>query len=48
MSPTVPPATDRNAEPARPSRNRAINIVCVFCAKAQANIQILKNVKEMM
>jgi hypothetical protein len=48
MSPTVPPATLRKAEPARPSRNLPISMVCMFCAKAHINIKTKKNVKEQM
>jgi hypothetical protein len=48
MSPTVPPATERKAEPATPSKNLAISIVCMFGAKAHGNIHIKKNVKEQM
>jgi hypothetical protein len=48
MSPTVPPATLRKAEPARPSKNLAISIVWMLCAKAHGNIQIKKKVNEQM
>jgi len=46
MSPTVPPATLRKAEPARPSKKRATNIVWMFCATAHGIIQMRKNVNE--
>jgi len=46
MSPIVPPATDRKALPARPSKNRATNIVPMFFATAHGMIQIRKNVKD--
>lgn len=46
MSPIVPPATLRKADPATPSRNRAISMVWIFCATAQGISQMTKNVKE--
>jgi hypothetical protein len=48
MSPTVPPATERKADPAKPSKNLAISIVWIFFANAHGNIQIKKNVNEQM
>ncbi len=35
-SPTVPPDTDRNALPAKPWKKRAMIIVWIFCATADA------------
>lgn len=48
ISPTVPPATLRKAEPASPSKNLAISIVCIFGATAHGISQIRKNVNEPM
>lgn len=48
MSPTVPPATERKAEPAKPSRKRAISMVWMFFATAQGIVQMRKKVKEPM
>jgi hypothetical protein len=48
ISPTVPPATLRKAEPAKPSKNLATNMVCIFFATAHGIIQIKKKVKEPM
>jgi hypothetical protein len=48
ISPTVPPATDKNAEPARPSRNRATNMVVMLFANAHGIIQTMKKANEMM
>jgi len=48
MSPTVPPATLRKAEPARPSKNRATNIVPILRASAHGINQIRKKVKDHM
>jgi hypothetical protein len=42
ISPTVPPATERNAEPARPSKKRDTNMVAMFFATAHGTIQIRK------
>lgn len=46
MSPTVPPATERNALPARPSKKREMSIVVIFLATAQGIIQIRKKMYE--
>ena len=46
ISPTVPPATLRNALPAMPSKKRDTNIVPIFLATAQGTSQIMKNTKE--
>lgn len=43
MSPTVPPATDRKAEPARPSKKRDISMVAMLRATAHGIIHITKN-----
>jgi hypothetical protein len=45
-SPTVPPATERKALPAKPSQNRAISIVWIFWATADGMSQIRKREKE--
>jgi hypothetical protein len=42
MSPTVPPATERNAEPARPSKKRDTSMVAMFRATAQGIIHSTK------
>jgi hypothetical protein len=42
ISPTVPPATLRNADPANPPKNRATTSVVMFFASAQGMIQIAK------
>lgn len=42
ISPTVPPATDKKAEPDRPSRNRHTSMVAIFGATAHGISQIRK------
>lgn len=46
MSPTVPPATDRNADPASPSKKRATSIVCMLRATAHGIIQMRKKLND--
>jgi hypothetical protein len=46
MSPTVPPATLRNALPARPSRKRATSMVWMLRATAHGIMKTRKKVKE--
>jgi hypothetical protein len=41
MSPTVPPATERNALPATPPKKRAINNVPMFLASAHGMIHTM-------
>lgn len=46
MSPTVPPATERNALPDKPSKNLAISIVSMFFATADGISQIRNRLKD--
>lgn len=46
MSPTVPPATERNALPEIPSKNLAMSIVWIFLATAEGMIQMKNMLKE--
>jgi hypothetical protein len=48
ISPTVPPATERKALPANPSRKRAMSIVWIFCANAHGIVKRKKKVNEHM
>ena len=48
ISPTVPPATERKALPANPSRKRATSMVWMFCANAHGMVKMRKKVKEHM
>lgn len=48
MSPTVPPATLKNALPASPAKNRTMIMVSMFCATAQGINQSEKTAKETM
>lgn len=48
MSPIVPPATDRKAEPARPSMKRPTSMVPMFGARAQGISQMRKRRYEAM
>ena len=46
--PTIPPATERNALPARPSRKRATNIVRTFRASTHGIVPMINMAREQM
>ena len=43
---TLPPATERKAEPEKPSRKRETRMVAMFWATAEGMIQMMKKAKE--
>lgn len=45
-SPTVPPDTERKADPARPWRKRVTMMVSMFCATAEGIRKMRKDRKE--